>query len=46
MYVGMEKAAMDTVGLRGREVRLPLVDLSEEERAELRSILRTIKISK
>ena len=46
IYVGVEKAAMDIVGLRGGEVRLPLVGLSEEEKAEFRSILKTMKIIK
>ncbi len=44
MYIGVEKAAMDIVGLRGGEVRLPLVGLNEEEKAELRSILRTMRL--
>ena len=46
MYVGVEKASMDIVGLRGGEVKLPLVGLNEEEKTELRSILRTRKIIK
>jgi len=46
MYVGVEKASMDIVGLRGGEVRLPLVGLNEEEKAELRDILRTMKVIK
>ena len=46
MYVGVEKAAMDIAGLRGGEVRLPLVGLNEEERAELRDAMRTMKIIK
>jgi len=44
MYIGVEKAAMDIVGLRGGEVRLPLVGLNEEEKDELSSILRTMKV--
>jgi len=36
------KVAMDILGLRGGEVRLPLVGLSEQEKDELRDILRTI----
>jgi len=44
MYIGFAKAAMDIVGLRGGEVRLPLVGLNEEEKAELKNILRTIKL--
>ena len=44
MYISMLKAAMDIVGLRGGEVRLPLVGLNEEEKAELRDILRTVRL--
>ncbi len=40
------KASMDILGLRGGEVRLPLVGLTEEEKAELRDILRAMKIVK
>ena len=40
------KATMDILGLRGGEVRLPLVGLDEEEKAELRDVLRTMKIVK
>ena len=46
MYVGVEKASMDIVGLIGGEVRLPLVGLNEEEKAELSSILRTMRLLK
>jgi len=46
MYIGVDKAVMDIVGLRGGEVRLPLVGLNEEEKAELRSILRTMRLLK
>ncbi|MBA7700168.1 4-hydroxy-tetrahydrodipicolinate synthase [subsurface metagenome] len=43
-YMGMAvaKAAMDIVGLRGGEVRLPLVGITEEEKAELRDVLKTM----
>ncbi|MBA7545524.1 hypothetical protein ES705_37893 [subsurface metagenome] len=41
IYAAM-KASMDIVGLRGGEVRLPLVGLNEEEKAELRDILKTM----
>ncbi len=40
------KASMDIVGLRGGKVRLPLVSLNEQERDELRSILRTMRLLK
>jgi len=42
MYISVIKAAMDIVGLRGGEVRLPVVGLNEEEKAELRDVLRTM----
>ena len=44
MFIAVAKAAMDIVGLRGGEPRLPAVGLTEEEKAELRDILRTMKI--
>lgn len=40
MQSGILKAAMDMLGLRGGEVRLPLVGLDEDEKAELREILQ------
>ena len=46
MFISVVKAAMDILGLRGGEVRLPLVDLNEEEKAELGSILVAMKIVK
>ncbi len=46
VYLGVVKASMDIVGLRGGEVRLPLVGLNEEEKAELRDVLRTMKVVK
>ncbi len=46
MFVGVEKAAMDIVGLRGGEVRLPLVGLNEEEKTELRYVLRAMRLLK
>jgi 4-hydroxy-tetrahydrodipicolinate synthase len=44
MYIGAIKAAMDIVGLRGGEVRAPLIGLDEEDRAELKRILQSMKI--
>ncbi len=44
IYIGVMKASMDIIGLRGGEVRLPLVGLNEEEKDELRDVLRTMKI--
>ncbi len=46
MFIGVVKAAMDIVGLRGGEVRLPLVGLNKEEKAELASILKAMKLVK
>ncbi len=46
MGLGVIKATMDMVGLRGGEVRLPLVGLNGEEKAELRDILRTMGVIK
>jgi len=46
MGFSMLKASMDILGLRGGEVRLPLVGLNDEEKAELRSILRTMRLLK
>ena len=44
MDLAVLKATMDILGLRGGEVRLPLVGLSKEEKDELRDVLRTMKI--
>jgi len=46
MFIGVVKAAMDIVGLRGGEVRLPLVGLNKQEKAELATILKPLKIVK
>jgi len=46
MSIGVAKATMDILGLRGGEVRLPLVGINEEEKAELRDVLRTMKVIK
>lgn len=45
MQFAAMKAAMDIVGLRGGEVRLPLVGITEEERSELEGILRTMELA-
>jgi 4-hydroxy-tetrahydrodipicolinate synthase len=44
MFISVLKAAMDIIGLRGGEVRLPLVGLDKEEKDELRGVLRTMQI--
>jgi len=46
MYISVVKAAMDILGLRGGELSLPLVGLNEEEKTELGSILRAMKLVK
>jgi len=46
MYISVFKAAMDIVGLRGGEVRLPLVGLNKEEKDELSFILKTMRLFK
>jgi len=46
MGLAVLKASMDIVGLRGGEVRLPLVGLNEEEKVELRDVLRAMKTVK
>jgi len=46
MFISVVKAAMDILELRGGEVRLPLVALNEEEKAELSSILKAMKLVK
>jgi len=43
MDLAVLKASMDIVGLRGGEVRLPLVGLNDEEKAELRDVLRAMR---
>jgi len=39
MMFGVMKAAMDILGLKGGHMRLPLLDISEEDRKELEKIL-------
>jgi dihydrodipicolinate synthase/N-acetylneuraminate lyase len=46
MQFAAMKAAMDMVGLRGGEVRLPLIGITEEEKSELESILRAMGVLK
>jgi len=35
---------MDIIGLRGGDVRLPLVGLTEKDKAELRDVLKTMNV--
>jgi dihydrodipicolinate synthase/N-acetylneuraminate lyase len=44
MYIGVIKAAMDLVELRGGEVRLPLVGLNDKEKNELKTVLKGLKL--
>lgn len=44
--IGIVKAAMDMLGLRGGEVRSPLIGITEEEKAELHDILKDAGIIK
>ena len=46
MFISATKAAMDILGLRGGEVRLPLTGINEEEKAELSGILKAMNILK
>ena len=39
MYMGMGKAAMDLVGLSGGPLRLPMEDLTDKEKQELKEVL-------
>jgi len=43
-FISVVKAAMDIIGLRGGEVRLPLVGLNQDEKAELGKILKDLNI--
>jgi 4-hydroxy-tetrahydrodipicolinate synthase len=44
MYLAAVKAAMDLVGLRGGEVRLPLIGLDNEDKAELKDVLKEMSV--
>jgi dihydrodipicolinate synthase/N-acetylneuraminate lyase len=46
MLIGARKAVMDILGLKGGPPRLPLVGLTEKEKAELRQILIGMKLIK
>jgi dihydrodipicolinate synthase/N-acetylneuraminate lyase len=45
MYLPTVKAAMDIIGLKGGEPRLPVTGLTPDEKAELAGILKKLKIS-
>ena len=44
MYMGVGKAAMDIVGLHGGPLRLPLEDLTAEERQEVKEALKEMGV--
>ncbi len=44
MYMGVGKAAMDLVGLRGGPVRLPMEELTDEEKQELKEALKEMGV--
>jgi len=44
MYMGIGKAAMDIVGLHGGPLRLPMEELTAEEKEELRAALKEMGI--
>jgi dihydrodipicolinate synthase/N-acetylneuraminate lyase len=44
MYLSIVKHAMDMVGLRGGEVRLPITGLTTEEKVELEIVLKKLNI--
>ena len=44
MYMGIGKAAMDLVGLRGGPLRLPMEDLADEEKQELKRVLKEMGV--
>jgi 4-hydroxy-tetrahydrodipicolinate synthase len=46
MYLPVVKAAIDIIGLKGSEPRLPITGLTAVEKTELAGILKTLKITK
>jgi len=40
MYMSVGKAAMDIVGLHGGPLRLPMEDLTDQEKQELKAALK------
>ena len=44
MYMGVGKAAMDIVGLHGGPLRLPMEDLTDEEKQELKVALKEMGV--
>jgi len=46
MFIAVVKAAMDLMGLRGGDVRMPLLGITQEERSELALIINKMNIPK
>jgi len=46
IFISVVKAAMDLMGLRGGEVRLPLIGITPEEKNELATIINKLSIPK
>jgi dihydrodipicolinate synthase/N-acetylneuraminate lyase len=44
MYMSIGKAAMDLVGLNGGPLRLPMEDLTSDEKQELKEVLEKIGV--
>jgi len=44
-YIGIGKAAMDLVGLRGGPVHLPMEDLTDGEKQELKEVLKEMGVT-
>jgi dihydrodipicolinate synthase/N-acetylneuraminate lyase len=44
MYMSLGKACMDLVGLSGGPLRLPLEELTDEEKRELEAVLKDLGI--
>ena len=44
MYMGVGKAAMDIAGLHGGPLRLPMEDLTDEEKQELKAALKEMGV--
>jgi dihydrodipicolinate synthase/N-acetylneuraminate lyase len=46
LFISVVKAAMDLLGLRGGEVRMPLISITQDEKNELADIINNLKIPK
>lgn len=45
IFISVVKAAMDIIGIRGGEVRMPLIGITPEEKNELAGIIRDMNLS-